>query len=328
MRLTLGDFKRQFARFTTPGACPEGDLVIEKINEARCRIMTCSNGNWNGTVGYVSFCINSACLTLPKEIQTVQAVAIEDAPLRPRNQWYELLTGGPGGSLRGGWLNGSIVDRGEGHVLFQGIGSTPLAIKVYSDQVEDATAEILIQGFGGQATRVRTNHDGTIVDGEYVAIDNATPATSVTEWVEVTGIIKPRTNGFVSLYAVNADATETLLAIYHPDETVPSFKRYYIPFLDREDQDWPVNLKAFVSFRYVPVYQDYDDLLITNPVALKQMLLCMNQEEAGNVQLAKYYEDSCFAMLAAEAARVAGPQTITGPPPQDEGMNMDIPLVI
>lgn len=208
MRLILSTALTALAQYALKGACPTDERVITKINEARERLMSRPE-NWKGKIQRFVFCASRACITLPREIETVEAAAICNTPLKMRSQWYDILDGGPGpGTICGG---DGVIDRGEGYVSFADL-DTPRNIKVYADVPETAGARLLLQGFDENSNRVRTfdSQTNTWVDGEYVAINNETPAVSQTVFSSLDGIQKPETNGFVRIYAFTASIPAVL----------------------------------------------------------------------------------------------------------------------
>lgn len=214
MRLTLGKALPLLARYAVSGACETDPRVIEKINEARERLMT-KPEKWKGKTQRFAFCVNRGCITLPREILTIEGIASTcGGPLKLRNQWYEVVEGGPGPVKAGASYNGSLVDRGDGFVTFAD-PTEPTLLKIYADVPEASGARLLIQGFDEDGNRVQTfDQNEGYVDGEYVAISNGNPAVTVTKFASIDGVQKPVTNGFVRIYAytpgsAGSDASDT-----------------------------------------------------------------------------------------------------------------------
>src|SRR6478735_5090828 len=202
MRLTLAAATPLLARFAVQGACATDPRVLEKINEARQRRME-KPQMWKGKVQRFLFCASKACVTLPREIETVEAATVCNQPMKMRGPWYDVLDSGPGS---GGLCNtDAVIDRGDGYVTFADFDQ-PRNVKVYADVPETSTARMLLQGFDENGNRVRTwdDRDSAYVDGEYVAISNESPAVSVTVFSVLDGIQKPETNGYVRVYAFTA----------------------------------------------------------------------------------------------------------------------------
>lgn len=216
MRLTLSSALPVLARFAVQGACSTDPRVIEKINEARERLMS-KPQNWKNKIQRFLFCSTNACITLPREIETVEAATVCNRHMKMRSKWYDVLEGGPTtGQLCGG---DAFVDRGDGYVSFADLDE-PRNIKIYADVPESSGARLLLQGFDENGNRVRTwdETSGAYVDGEYVTINHDTPAVSTTVFSSLDGIQKPETNGYVRVYAftagsAGAPATDTTVAV-------------------------------------------------------------------------------------------------------------------
>lgn len=260
MRLSLGSVLNTIARYAWQGACATDDRVIPRINEARERIMR-SEQNWRGKVQRFIFCASNACITLPREIETVEAATVCNSPMKMRSPWYDVLDGGPVGPLCGG---DAFVDRGDGYVTFTDLDEAR-SVKIYADVEEDDGARILIQGFDQYGNRVRTFDEETsaYVDGEYVEIDNETPQSSTTVFSSIDGLQKPETNGFVRVYAFTEGVTAvaasdvTTLAQWPNDVTIT-------PLTTMEDGGGDVPWDGeLVSFEWLTGPEENIDLVLT-----------------------------------------------------------------
>lgn len=205
MRLTLAMASPLLARYAFQGSCDSDPRVLQKINEARERLMK-KPQNWRGKTQRFLFCSANSCITLPREIETVEAATVCNQPMKMRGPWYDVLEGGPGSGNQCGGDN--VIDRGDGYVSFVDLDE-PRNIKIYTDVPEASGARILLQGFDENGNRVRTFDSVTnaYVDGEYVGLNNATPQVSTTVFSTLDGIVKPETNGFIRLYAFTAGVT-------------------------------------------------------------------------------------------------------------------------
>jgi len=245
------------------------------VNESMQRLITCMR-SW-GTVMRYQICVTNGCLTWPRIIAAVEAVAICNTPILIRNGWFEFLETGPG--LQGDGTGScntcgglQMFDRGTACTFADIIGVNK-KIKVYADVTEATEAKILIQGYDENFNWIRTLVSGEWVDGEYVSI-STTPVTSTKFFSSITGIQKPITNGFVRLYEYDTDlTTQRAIAIYEPDETNPSYRRSLIPGLSRVSGGAceTKTVTAEVKLDYVPARVDTDWLVIGNLPALKDM---------------------------------------------------------
>jgi hypothetical protein len=85
------------------------------------------------------------------------------------------------------------------------------------------------------------------------------------------------------------------LGKYHPDETMPSYRRYKVLGADYATVR---RIDLLCKIRYVPVIRDDDVLLIQNLDAIKTMVMAIREENAGNIQAALMLEEKATAQLA------------------------------
>lgn len=306
MKLTLARAKEQLRRFALTGLCATDPRLVEQINNARERLMGMET-RWKGMVRRFVFNLNNGCITLPREILTLEGAQICGTRLPIRNHWFEVQDGGPG-NLDNSCLS-VLQDRGDGHATFVDIcAGSPRLVRVYCDVEEAAGARILIQGFDSDGNRVQTSDAGSMVDGEYVSLNNTTPQTSTTLFSSIDGIVKPDTNGFVRLYGVDPDtAQQSILSILHPDDTTPSYRRYFLPNMPTVT---PQQLMIVAVLRYLPVKRDTDDLIIGNVGALQRMLQALNAEDANNMPLAIQHQAAAEQILTRELRGFMGDSAV------------------
>jgi hypothetical protein len=102
------------------------------------------------------------------------------------------------------------------------------------------------------------------------------------------------------------------LAKYHPDETVPGYRRYKIknyPSYDPEtNPDSNVCAQLMCKLRYIPATRDDDVLIIQNLDAIKNMVMAIREENAGTLDVAIVYEQKAIGLLNQQHANVLGSQ--------------------
>jgi hypothetical protein len=312
-RLTLGAARPTIARAMK--VCSTDATIPTYVNEAQERLI--NKNKWQGTFQRYQFCIASDCITLPRQIQTIEAFALCDTPGIVRNQWYEFTSNG-NGLVRQHNLNGlQMLDRGDGFVTFDDVpkdGTNKL--RVYADRPESATARLLVQGYDENANWIRTTDNGTVIDGEYITISTA-PRSSVNYFSAITGIIKPVTQGTVRLFGYNPVTVEQIaLGYYENDEERPSYRRAFVPGLT----DQPVccnrqndnnicqkrQVTVMAKLRHIPVVNDNDWLIVANVPALKTMILSILKEERDLIQEAQLYEQKAIQLLEEELSTYLG----------------------
>jgi hypothetical protein len=307
MRVTLGYARPLLAKYAFNGACIGDPRIDPRINEARERLMK-KRRKWKGMVQRYVFCTSDNCITLPREILTIEGANLCRVPFNIRNHWYEVLEGGPGKVDSKTCAYRSFVDRGDGFVTFVDLCAARF-VKVYADVPEGGTAKILLQGFDENGNRVRTpdasSTDGW-VDGEWISINSSSPAASTTRFTSLDGVQKPVTNGFIRLYAVNPDdSTQLAISILHPSDVAPSYRRYFISNLNNANGQ-SRQMIVLAVMRYLPVTKDTDFLIIENIGALKHMMLALQAEEQGQEQKAVFHEGKAEDILQQELDQYMG----------------------
>lgn len=261
------------------GMDPLDPAFVSTLNEAMQRLL--SRGTWVGTYGRYRICAINGCLTWPRQFETIESVAICGQSLNVRNQWFEFMEAGAGLQSGCGCGGFQLFDRGN-FCTFDDIRPTGKKVRVYADVAEDAAAKILLLGYDDNGQWIRTQVDSVWVDGEYVAI-STTPVNSVNNFSSLVNVQKPVTNGNVRLYEFKvADSTQRALAIYEPDETLPSYRRSLISGLSNAggcgcdglvdtNGCTQTTVTVMAKLAFIPVVNDTDYLIIGNIPGLKEM---------------------------------------------------------
>jgi hypothetical protein len=130
------------------------------------------------------------------------------------------------------------------------------------------------------------------------------PRTTVNAFRSIDAINKTATKGWVRVYAVDpTTGAEYCIAILAPDETLPQYRRYAIPGLERQEG---VSVTVLAKRKFIPVVSDDDDLIVTNLGALKMMAIAIEKEENNNLDEAMKYEQKAVELLREELKEVEG----------------------
>jgi hypothetical protein len=245
MRLTFGMLQSDSSGIAAAiGIASTDPRFTSIVNEAQQSLVERPE-KWWGTTQVYQVCATDDCFTWPRQFAAIEAVDICNRPTPIRNQWYEFQTNGTGyqsGATNGtspsptcSWRFGygsNLIDRGVACCFQDILGQGQ--IKVYCDVAETAGAQILLQGYDNNGNWIRTLGNGGVwVDGEYVTLTNSTPQTTVNTFSVLTGVQKPVTNGNVRLYQITSATTQMALAVYDPDETLPTYRRSSVPGLSQ-----------------------------------------------------------------------------------------------
>lgn len=284
--LTYGMVKRVAAKELVLNV-GDSSRISASLNEAQERLM--EMGKWKGTYQKYRFCVNDGCITLPREVEGIEAFALESRPGTVRNQWFEFLESGPGLLASDDNIGVQLIDRGLA-VAFDDVVGTGKKLAVYCDKSEAATAKIVLRYYDSNGQFVRTQQDGSFQDGEALAFPSPGGYTYTSSEVAPGGlvaVIKPITNGMVRLYQYTvADASLKPLAYYAPTEQVPEYRRALIPDLSSfgcgEDCE-NVTVDVMAKLKHVPVTgKDNDMLMIRSLGALKLACKALKFEDAND----------------------------------------------
>lgn len=289
------------------GLCSTSAELYEFVNEAQERLL--QKGTWWGTVQRARFCASQGCLTWPREVAAIRAIAICDDGIPIRNGWYE-FTGASWIREDGDCGPLEMVDRGTACV-YSDIISTGNAKKLrfYPTRAQDVGKRILVQGYDENSLWIR-NLDGTTwVDGEYVTLGSPF-ADTVSTFSAITGVQKATTVDRVDVYELDTVlGTERQIGFWQASEIVPEYRRSFIPDIDRCQccsTTTSITVTALCKLKHVPVSIPTDYLIIGNIPALKDMALAIQRRENNEEALAQSLERSALRELVREKREMVG----------------------
>lgn len=316
--LTLGQLRTTIARAV--GICSTDSRVVDYINEAQQRLIY--KGDWTGVFMRYRICSNESCLVWPRQIQTIEAVALCNTPGKVRNEWFEFNGVGPGLQDDEDNIGRQLIDHGTS-VAFDWVRGTGKKIRVYAMHSSDAGKTITLRYYNDSGQKVYTQIDGTWQEGEEITLV-APPAYAVTTQEVMQqglyGVVKDVTNQPVILYEFDgADNTRTL-AQYEPTETNPIYRVSMIPDLaDYGACDGSTTacekttVTVMARVRHVPVVVDNDPLVLGNTAAFKLMALAIKEEEARNDQRSVLLEQRALGELEFELRSQLGQGPVVVP---------------
>lgn len=312
-KLRLADVRTPIARALN--VCATSDEVVSIANESHRRLV--AKGKWVNTIARYRICTSSeGCLTWPRQVETIEGWQLCDCPGVIRNQWYEFQQSGPGLLTSEDCMCRTMVDRGT-RVTFDDIYGTDKKLKVISDVTEDDDAQILVQGYDQNANWIRTLVDGEWIDGEYIDITTA-GAFSTNYFTNITGIIKPVTNGPVRLleYDTTLATVTKALGYYENDEKVPIYRASMIPSLGHRDGCGNVDedgeqcetkqITVIAKLRHIDVVNDNDFFLLGNLAAIKLMAMAILKENRNLFEESMAYEAKAIKELQDELSSYEG----------------------
>lgn len=183
---------------------------------------------------YLDAC-DTAYVTLPPELSAILgAVSSTNGccgyPLTGRSEWYEYLPN----SIGLGACTGSQFIAMPGRFTTFQDWNTPMRLRIKMEKAEAATFIFRGKLLG---EKIYTDNGSEWIEG--VELDYVAATVTTTQLFDEPPylVIKPVTEGRVTLWVVDSDNVETQVATYEPYETVPHFKRYKVPVCDIDPSD-------------------------------------------------------------------------------------------
>lgn len=277
-KLTVAEARPFIAR--AAGLCESDARVVRFINRAIRRLLP--KGKWVNTVQRYRICTNSDCITWPRQIETIEAFAVDGVPRNIRNGWFEFLPAGQGILSRESNNGHQLADRGTASTFDDITAGTWGYIRVYTDLPESSGKTIILQGYDENANWIRTLDSGTYIDGLKVTLPTTAGFVTTTQkFSRLVRVIKSATNGPVRLYEYNGTSNVRALAVYEPDETLPDYRRSYVPGLRNihaSNEECPkVSVEVMAKLKYYDVSKENDFLLIGCLPALEEMTRALVQ---------------------------------------------------
>lgn len=274
-RTTLGD-----ARATRiPEALnipPNDSRFAQYVNEATRRLL--KRGKWWGTYARHRIVATNGLITFPKEIATIEAVALCGQPVSVHDMWYEFIESGWG--IRNECEGLCECDFRGRYPSFSDIVGTDKKLRLVCDVATDVGKVVLALGYDGNGNWIRTTQSGVIRDGEQIVLAQTPGTLSVNTFSRLTDLQVPATlDGQWWLYEHNTtDATQRLIGQYRYDDLRPSFVRYLFPSI-RNDTAQPTLVEAICKLDFIKAVRDTDYLLIGDEDALKFACMAVKAHE-------------------------------------------------
>ena len=327
MIATLGYAKAnmQWPRFTN--LCATNPVLPGYLNEAQQRLRP--KGLWVGTVQDYRICIASACVTLPRQAETIEQAWLCSTPMIVRSRWFESLPNSFGRLNANSGIGNQLTDRGYGFCTFGDLsGTAKIAVFTANNSGTDAGKHVLLQGRDVNNQFIRTVGDS--VDGEQITlVSGITVSNTVFAPPGLVRVQKDATMGPVFAYAVDpscpsgtvADITPyspIQIAYWEPDELLPNYRRYLVPGAGVTNQQCggcnggvdtscgSTSLTMTVKLAFVPALKDTDYLQIGNLPALKEEVISILKAERGEFQDSEAYEARAVRLLEEEVSSYEG----------------------
>lgn len=283
MKLTFSQVKAPVARVL--GFTSTDSRLPDYVNRACERLLEAMRAK--GTVLRYRVCASQSCLVLPRQIETVEAFAIDSCPGIVRNGWFEFLGSGPGVQSDDSCFTNQLI-MGDEVSSFDNVLGTDKKLAIYSDVNEAASGYVIVQFYDENAKWVRTEYSGNWIDGERLTLPAGGAYTYTTNFCMAGGFaaaIKTNTNGIIRLYEYEPSSGDLRpLAYWEPDELNPRYRSVLIPGLSAvaANDGGSCAAKTVVirgKARFLPVANDNDLLQIESVEAIRLGCQAVAKEE-------------------------------------------------
>lgn len=321
MRITVQQFANSRAAQSL-GLCATNLLgVCSYLNEATERLLNAFSetgpyGCWDKVVFNVDRA--SPYITLPARYARAVNMDVCRMPVRVQNEWVEVLLDGIGLQSICDGQNGCGVraayDRANVPTAFDLPASNQL-LRIYPTSASDIGKQIIFSDALDQNGNGIYSAAGLSSIGGFPLVLQSPFTTTSFIVTSFAGIEKPVTAGDVVLKSVDATTgVETFLSRFTPQETNPSYRRYYLHALPAGCCPCPTNpcqaqITAMLKLEYVPTCRATDVLLIGSIPALKEECLAIKyseQDTAASQQFAILKHRNAVRLLNEQLAHYMG----------------------
>lgn len=286
--IRMYDARQALAPYIEGGVNPASPRALEGINLAWERLMTSEPELHTCQARLVGY---DGHITLPRELRSIHRARIEGAAMQPRSMWWEF---GSRKHLTERFaplsITSGLMDRGYSPTKYD-IADTPAWLMAFSENEADEGVQLVVTGIDETGRDIYQDNQR----GVRLVIRKGSGSVEVkTRFSKVTGVVKPPTAGHINLYAVRPEDGEIYpLSIYHPDERIPSYRRYAY----RAGIAASETVLAVCALN--PIRYTNDDDLIPCPSlsALKAMCQAISAEDADNIDTASKHEARAIRVL-------------------------------
>lgn len=301
MRSTVANLQSRLLPSSLGVCASDIAQICTLANDATQRLLSCGGeAGWWGSWSKVVFNVprSDPYITLPAAFARMIRMDTCRSPVRIQNEWYEFLEAGiglqqpedctaNGCSWVGFGINETYV-RPNVTTAYE-LTATNQKIRIYYTDARDIGKTVVFSNALDQNGNGIYTDDGDVsVNGFTLTLASPFVTTSyiVTQFG---GIQKEETYGDIIVMQVDATSgVESLLSRYTPDETNPSYRRYYINQVPANccngTTEGTAQITAMCKHEFVPVARPTDFLLIGNIPALKCEMEAVRYESMDGVQ--------------------------------------------
>jgi hypothetical protein len=214
---TLDEMVELVKNFVGDSGVCSPERAKKAINQAR-RLLY-NKREWNTTHEYFAVCCADGCLTLPDRYEQIKLAWINNRPMSLADEWFNSTDAVARNHQSS--CHRQMIEVGGRHVTFRDYTSNPFQITLLAEDQDDVGVDIMFEA-----------------QDEYSTYHNLQVSTVVRPDLSknkqlvrgIRSVSKPETKGRIRVYAYDPNIeARTLIAVYHPDDVNPSFRRFKIP---------------------------------------------------------------------------------------------------
>lgn len=281
--MTLEEAMTRVSRMSGVNMDATDTRLIHLINEAQEELLTKSNGS--AAHRKIRICASDSLVTWPRQVAAMVLSAVDSAPIRMVNDWYEFSPHADGTFTNDAWSGGDIVmhDREDSCLTYDVSGD--YKIKVFTHVFEESGAYLWIYGWDSNGIWVKTEQDGEYANGERVDLNGADPdagVSTVTTFRKIARTRKTITKDLIRLYEVDDSVGYAAsIATYEDDEENPRYRRSLIRGVNLSSTS---TLTGIAKLKYIPARNMDDELIVDYWPALKAQIAAIVKFDGNELQ--------------------------------------------
>lgn len=169
-------------------------------------------------------CSAKGQVTLPYELQTPLKVLVNGRVGGVMDRWFEFRSRPDNCDNYLECGNLLIENPNTYFTVYDGPAEFQIGIK--GNLVEDRNAHAIFSGYDITGREIYTQHHGKQISGEYMSAICNQISWSNAYFNRLTGVVKTRTNGYVTAYWRDRLGNQGFLSDYSPVEEIPNYRRF------------------------------------------------------------------------------------------------------
>lgn len=265
------------------GVGPETTQFLKLVNQGIELLM--NRGDWPGITEPMQVCVRAGCITWPRIVHRVRRLNLCNHHTDVESSvWYRFIDQSYYSGCCGGLidLGRQLQNIGRGPT-YMDIPNGDYKVRAYPQKNADFGKKVKLFGLDSLGRQLQHKDTaGLWQDGIELVLK--APYAETTQFIRSPSrVLKDRTQGWVTLYAVDTAGVQIDIARYAPTETNPAYSRDRLTGCSCPDGMF---VNALVKLAFVPVSGvDADDEVVLAPslTALEHAVHAVKLGQAGDV---------------------------------------------